>query len=144
VCLAGGPLYVSAAASESVQIDLHHLCLADAGVSMVLVPQHERALAALDAAAGRIHGATPPVLTGLTGVFPVSVVGDESDTAQRLVLLLSREGQEKELGGPVPALGQNETLLPDWFRTPVGIASPLSSTAESSVQRGRCPPLFWT
>ena len=122
VCLAGGPLYVSAAASESVQIDLHHLCLADAGISMVLVPRHERALAALDAAAGRIHGVTPPVLTGLTGVFPVSVIGDESDTAQRFVLLLSREGQEKELGGPVPALGQNETLLPDWFRTPVGIA----------------------
>ena len=122
VCLAGGPLYVSAAASEAVQIDLHHLCLADAGVGLVLVPRHESALAALDAAAARIHGVTPSVLTSLTGVFPVSVVGDESDTAQRLVLLLSREGQEKELGGPVPALGQNETLLPDWFRKPVGIA----------------------
>jgi putative ABC transport system permease protein len=113
---------VSAAASEAVQIDLHHLCLADAGVSMVLVLQHESALAALDVAASAIRGVTPRVLTGLTGVFPVSVVGDQSDTARRFVLLLSREGQEKELGAPVPALGQNETLLPDWFRTPVGIA----------------------
>ena len=117
VCLAGGPLYVSSAASEAVQVGLARTCLTDAGLIVRLGRSpgggrgdadrgrgsNGRSRAAgdrdRDVRAGRRDaGRDAPQQPGRT--LPIRSV------------LLDRTGQYDVLG--VPPLAAGEALSPDW------------------------------
>jgi hypothetical protein len=100
VCAAGGPLYVSSAASQAVQIQLDDGCLADDGMHLgVLADQpHPR----LDAAVGTVaHTAGPPVVTETTQAYRYHLAGTEGP--QRRIVLAHRDGQEDHLGPGIVA-----------------------------------------
>ncbi len=116
VCAAGGPLYVSSAASQAVQIQLDDGCLADDGMHLgVLADQpHPR----LDAAVGTVaHTAGPPVVTETTQAYRYHLAGTEGP--QRRIVLAHRDGQEDHLGPGIVTPGPGQVLLPDWY-LPIG------------------------
>jgi len=65
VCAAGGPLYVSSAASQAVQIQLDDGCLADDGMHLTLL--FDQAHPRLDAAVRTVAHTTGPLPRGLGG-----------------------------------------------------------------------------
>src|SRR5262245_39556541 len=84
VCLAGGPLYVSSAASEAVQVGLARTCLTDAGLVVRLGRSPGAAEETLVDAARRIPHAEPAMVTE---TYAESVHRDDSTTPVRAVLL---------------------------------------------------------
>jgi hypothetical protein len=116
VCLAAGPLYVSSAASEAVQVGLARTCLTDAGLVVRLGRSPGTPEEALVATATKIAHAQPAIVTETT---PQSLQRPGRTTPIRSVLL-DRTGQYAELG--VPALAANEALSPDWAEPIFGLA----------------------
>ena len=121
VCVAGAPLYVSSVGSESVQLQLSQICLADAGLYMYLgqagtltfggkpIALVEEQLGAIIA---ELDHAQSPVVTTRTGVMMYSRSTDQP--AGPPLQLISREGQYEHLPGDPPALGEFDALVPEW------------------------------
>ncbi len=121
VCTAGAPLYISSVGSESVQLQLSQMCLADAGLYMFLgqagtftfggkpIALVEEQLGAIIA---ELDHAQPPVVTTRTGVMMYSRSTDEP--AGPPLQLVYREGQYEHLPGDPPALGEFDALVPEW------------------------------
>ena len=112
ICAAGGPLYVSAAASRSVQIQLDDGCLVDDG--MVLRLLSTQAHPRLDAAVHDVgHTTGPPVVTEISQPYRYHLAG--ADGPQHRIVLAHRDGQEEHLGIDTVPPGPGEVLLPDWY-----------------------------
>ena len=121
VCVAGAPLYVSSVGSESVQLQLSQMCLADAGLYMFLGQAGTFTFAGKPIAlvedqleqiiAGMDHAQTP-VVTTRTGSWVYSKSTDEP-TGPALYLV-HREGQYDHLPGDPPQLAEFEALVPEW------------------------------
>ena len=116
VCLAGGPLYVSSAASEAVQVGLARTCLTDAGLIVRLGRSPGTPEETLVAAAATVPHAQPAIVTETVAQ---SLQRQASTTPIRSVLL-DRTGQYDVLG--VRALAANEALSPDWAEPIFGLA----------------------
>ena len=128
--MAGGPLYVSAAASEAVQVGLGRTCGADAGLTLPIPFFVDAGIEdELDAMAAEVPHTEPPIRT-LIGAraFEYRKVGGNDDLTDRLVLL-ARDGQLDELGsplvpdGPPPALGDDEVLAPQSGEERAGVTT---------------------
>ena len=116
VCLAGGPLYVSSAASEAVQVGLARTCLTDAGLIVRLGRSPGAAEETLiDEAATVAHG--QPAIVTETFAQGVEMQGR---TLPIRSVLLDRTGQYDVLG--VPPLAAGEALSPDWAEPIWGLA----------------------
>ena len=116
VCAAGGPLYVSSAASQAVQIQLDDGCLADDGMHLDLL--FDQAHPRLDAAARTVaHTTGPPVVTETTQPYLYHLAG--TDGPQRRIVLAHRDGQEANLGPGIVTPGPGQVLVPDWY-LPIG------------------------
>ena len=145
IALAGGPLYVSAAASEAVQVGLGRTCGADAGLTLPVPFFVDAGIEdELDAMAAEIPHTEPPIRTLIGGrAFEYRELGGNDDLTDRIVLL-AREGQLDELGAPVeldgppPVLGEDEVLAPESGEERAGVTTgdvlvvdvPASSPAE--------------
>jgi hypothetical protein len=116
VCAAGGPLYVSAAASQAVQVQLDDGCLADDGMHLHLGPSAS-ARAALDTAVGSVPHVAAPVVTTISQAYTFLVGPD-----RRRVVLMQRDGQADHLGDGMAAPRPGEVLLPDWYLRMSGVA----------------------
>ena len=116
VCAAGGPLYVSSAASQAVQIQLDDGCLADDGMHLDLL--FDQAHPRLDAAVRTVaHTTGPPVVTETTQPYLYHLAG--TDGPQRRIVLAHRDGQEAHLGPGIVTPGPGQVLVPDWY-LPIG------------------------
>jgi hypothetical protein len=119
VCAAGGPLYISSAASESVQRQLDDGCLADDGLQLSILPGHTRG--PLDGRATSIaHVTGRPVVTSTTQPYLYHRPGTED--VQWRVVLAHREGQFDHFGDGIVRPGPGEVLLPDWYLRIGGVA----------------------
>ena len=107
-CLAGGPLYVSSAASEAVQVGLERTCLTDAGLVVRLARNPSGPEADLVEAASHVAHTEPALVTE---TVPQVVTRAGSSTPIRSVLL-DRTGQYDALG--LSPLGAGEASSPDW------------------------------
>ncbi|HTN80424.1 MAG TPA: hypothetical protein VMK16_12170, partial [Acidimicrobiales bacterium] len=123
-CLAGGPLYVSSAASEAVQVGLARTCLTDAGLVVRLARSPSGPEQDLVDAASRTPNAQAAIVTETVAQF-VTVAGAPSSTR---VVLLDRTRQYDELG--VPPLEQGQALAPDWAQRVSGLAAGVSVRGE--------------
>jgi hypothetical protein len=121
VCVSGAPLYVSSVGSESVQLQLSQMCLADAGLYMFLgqagtltfggkpIALVEEQLAAIIA---DLDHAQPPVVTTSTAVMVYS-----PSTEQLIgptLRFFHRGGQYEHLPGGPPTMGEFDALVPEW------------------------------
>ena len=127
VCLAGGPLYVSSAASEAVQVGLARTCLTDAGLVVRLARNPSGPEADLVAGASRIAHAEPALSTETVR----QVVTRAGSTTPIPAYLLDRTGQYDELGTAPLAAG--EALAPDW-------SQPISGLGPGVEVTGSAPP----
>jgi hypothetical protein len=123
VCLAGGPLYVSSAASEAVQLGLERTCLTEAGLVVQLARSAGRAEDALLASAPAIAHTQPPLVTE-TVAMTVHPAGAPSPTR---VVLLDRTGQYDALG--TAPLREGDALAPDWAVPIAGLSPGVSVDA---------------
>ncbi|HMK10090.1 MAG TPA: hypothetical protein VK461_00765, partial [Acidimicrobiales bacterium] len=114
-CLAGGPLYVSSAASEAVQVGLQRTCLTDAGLVVRLARSPSGPEQDLVDAASRTPHAQAAIVTETVPQY-ITVTGAPSPTR---VVLLDRTREYDELG--VPPLGQGQALAPDWAQRLAGL-----------------------
>ncbi len=132
VCVAGGPLYVSSAASESVQLQLADICLSDVAVHLPYSPDPV-VVAALDRAYSTLRQVQEPIITA-----SVSATYRLADTpkVRRKLVLIHRDGQETQFDPQLPALADNTVLMPDYLLT-TGEYEP--GTTELMIQE---PPMF--
>lgn len=93
VCVAGAPLYVSSVGSESVQLQLSHMCLADAGLYMYLGQAGTLTFGGkpielvedqLETIISELDHAQPPVVTTQTGPLVHSRSTDEPSARWQL------------------------------------------------------------
>ena len=125
VCLAGGPLYVSSAASEAVQVGLARTCLTDAGLVVRLARNPSGPEADLIAAASHVAHAEPALVTETVAQV---VTRDGSTTPIRSVLL-DRTGQYDALDRTPLAAG--EALAPDWSKPISGLGAGVALTGST-------------
>lgn len=111
VCLAGGPLYVSSAASESVQLQLASTCPADVAVHLPATSD-PAVVSALAAAQSSLRQVEPAIVT--QSVPTTYRLADSPAVARRLVLV-HRDGQEAEFDPPLAELREGEVLVPDYL-----------------------------
>lgn len=123
ICLAGGPLYVSSAASEAVQLGIERTCLTEAGLVVRLARDAGRAEAALLASAPAIAHTQPAIVTETVGMT-VQRPGARSPTR---VVLLDRTGQYEALA--TAPLREGEALSPDWAVPIAGLSPGVSIDA---------------
>ena len=117
VSLAGGPLYVSSAASQALQTSMANTCATDTGLVLTLpaLPVGLIELTAwLDVQAHSIAHAGEPLITRLAA-STFTVEGREQ-VGQALVLLW-RTDQLKYLGAAMPSLGDGQILVPGQARS---------------------------
>ncbi|HEX4982266.1 MAG TPA: hypothetical protein VFV63_11230, partial [Ilumatobacteraceae bacterium] len=120
--LAGGPLYVSSAASEAVQVGLSRTCATDAGLSLFVPFFVDPSIGReLDARAALIDDVQPPIHTVL-GQYPYGVEGGDDDLTDQVVLL-ARDGQLGELGRAGLAVGAGEALAPESTEASAGVTT---------------------
>ena len=116
VCAAGGPLYVSSAASQAVQIQLDDGCLADDGMHLDLL--FDQAHPGLDAAARTVaHTTGPPVVTETAPALPVPP--GRNGRAATPHRARPHDGQEAHLGPGIVTPGSGQVLVPDSY-LPIG------------------------
>ena len=114
-CLAGGPLYVSSAASEAVQVGLERTCLTDAGLVVRLARNPSGPEADLVEAASHVAHTQPALVTE---TVPQVLTRAGSSTPIRSVLL-DRTGQYDALG--LSPLSAGEAASPDWAQPISGL-----------------------
>lgn len=122
VGLAGGPLYVSSAASEAVQVGLAQTCATDAGLALSLPFFLDPAIPrALDERAARVSDVEPPIHT-VFGRYSYHVKGGDDDLTDNLVLL-ARDGQLDELGRDGLTVESGEVLAPESTEAHAGVTT---------------------
>ena len=111
VCLAGGPLYVSSAASESVQLQLADTCLSDVAVHLPYSTDPVL-LAALDHVYSSLRGVQAPIVTtSMTATFRL----DDSPAVERAVVLIHRDGQDEQFEPHLTAPPDGVVLIPEYL-----------------------------
>lgn len=124
MALAIAPLYVSAAASEAVQVALGRTCGADAGLQLPVPYFLDAAiLDELDAMAVGVEHVEAPVRTVISaGPVGYRAIGGDDDLTDAIVLV-ARDGQLDELGTPPAALGPTDALVPDSAPVRAGVTA---------------------
>jgi hypothetical protein len=111
VCLAGGPLYVSSAASESVQLQLADTCLADVAVHLPY-SSDPVLLAALDRVYSSLRDVEVPIVsTSISTSFRL----EDSPAISRSMVLVHRQGQERAFDPTLVELTGDDVLVPDYL-----------------------------
>ena len=115
-CLAGGALYVSSVRSAALQTQLATVCGTAEGTELLVPSPSAPVVAELRRAAAAIGGLEAPVVT--SGTYAAGRLNatrvDRPDESPYRINLLTRTGFETELGAPVPALGLDDVLLPEY------------------------------
>ena len=120
--LAGGPLYVSSAASEAVQVGLTRTCATDAGLGVFLPFFVDPSIAlGLDERAALIDDVQQPIHT-VVGQYAYGVEGGDDDLTDQVVLL-ARDGQLGELGRAGLTVGAGEALAPESTEASAGVTT---------------------
>ncbi len=111
VCLAGGPLYVSSAASESVQLQLADTCLSDVAIHLPYSADPVL-MAALDHAFASLRGVEAPVVTqSMSATYRL----EDSPALERAMVLVHRQGQETQFDPLLAPLSDGEVLVPEYL-----------------------------
>jgi hypothetical protein len=122
VGLAGGPLYVSSAASEAVQVGLAQTCATDAGLALFLPFFVDPSITLeLDERAALVSDVQAPIHTVL-GQYSYGVEGGDDNLTDNVVLL-ARDGQLGELGRDGLTVGVGEALAPESTEAHAGVTT---------------------
>ncbi|MGD9705609.1 MAG: hypothetical protein AB7Q42_22410 [Acidimicrobiia bacterium] len=123
VGLAAGPLFVSAAASEAVQVGLERTCGADAGLTVPVPFFLDAGIEdELDTMAAGVAHTEAPIRTQLGNrAFDYRAEGGNDDLTDRIVLL-SRDGQFDELDVSQATLDDRELLAPESAEERAGVS----------------------
>jgi hypothetical protein len=146
VCLAGGPLYVSAAASEAVQLQLDDTCLSDVAVHLPY-SSDPQLLASLDQVLTTLRQHQEPVVTHL---LSTSFRLADSPAVERRLVLVHRDGQEAQFEPPLTPVSTDELAVPAYLvdtgdfvpgDTELSMQAPASFeiAADGSIEPGQQP-----
>lgn len=140
VGLAGGPLYVSSAASEAVQVGLDNTCIADAGLVYTLPGNADPEIEArLDDLAGDVRFAQSPIHTTY-GQFAYTLVGGRDELTDNVVML-SRTDDLAQVGFVDQPLGDDTVLVPERGEALAGVTAGSEMRVDRPPAAGR-PDLF--